>query len=265
MPSARHSSQRRLLVLIIDRKHRIRERPTIDDPVSVRLYAEAFRGIGLLLVRRVVQEALRLVPESGLGIEIATGPGLSLRLLAEKVPSVRWVGFDISVEMVRAARKEIGKLHKGRRKVWVVAADANQLPLRESSADFVFCSYSLHHLDEVETLLDEVARVVSCSGGLLIVDLVRDASLPAILALELVWRFLLKGRQVPGISLLESFKSAFTAREYIAAVARSKLRDVWASRTIAEFWISRRSSRVSNPHLIDRFGALGAESERNGR
>lgn len=76
------------------------------------------------------------------------------------------VGVDFSRRMLRRCRDRVG----ARPGVRLAQADANRLPLRDHSVDFVYSFSSLYYVPEIHRTLQEVARVLR-PGGFAAVEL----------------------------------------------------------------------------------------------
>lgn len=119
------------------------------------------------LERAAVAAALRLAAarRDDVLLDVATGTGLVLRMLAE-LPGRpgRATGVDPSAGM----RTRVGPLPGG----WtLVEGDAAALPATDASVDVVTCGYLLHLLDASmrETALAEIRRVLRPGGRAVLV------------------------------------------------------------------------------------------------
>jgi SAM-dependent methyltransferase len=88
-------------------------------------------------------------------VDLACGTGLGLDLVRSVNAASRYVGVDISPQMLAGARSSVAH----------VAAAMDQVPLRSSSADavlvlFTSCSFAY----ELTSLLNEVARLLKPGG-----------------------------------------------------------------------------------------------------
>ena len=119
---------------------------------AARLQAEARQE---LLARL---EILRLVPE--VALDLGAGPGSGSRALAKRYPQAKIVALDLSLRMLREARRHAGLLRKFAR----VAADARAIPLRSASVDLVFSNLLLQWCTPPDEVLAEVRRVLRPGG-----------------------------------------------------------------------------------------------------
>jgi ubiquinone/menaquinone biosynthesis C-methylase UbiE len=98
------------------------------------------------------------LPERAWALDVGTGPGLALRLLAARQPFV--VGLDASAEMLRHARTLLDPAARAP----LVAGDALRLPFADASFDAAIATNLLFLLPEPRAGLAELARVTR-SGG----------------------------------------------------------------------------------------------------
>jgi ubiquinone/menaquinone biosynthesis C-methylase UbiE len=103
-------------------------------------------------------------------LDAGTGTGRMLELLAPHVR--RGVGVDVSPEMLAIARDRLERA--GAQHCQIRLADIYRLPFRtatlESGFDAALFHQVLHYLDEPQTAVAELARVLKPGGRLLIAD-----------------------------------------------------------------------------------------------
>jgi SAM-dependent methyltransferase len=88
--------------------------------------------------------------------------GLADRALVPSLASARWIGVDLSVEVVRRARMPVPR---------AVVADVRALPFRDGAFDGVLSTSTLDHFAvaaEIDRSLVELARVVRRDGRLVL-------------------------------------------------------------------------------------------------
>ena len=80
----------------------------------------------------------------------------------------RVVGIDNAPAMLEVARKNLRAL--GASNVDLVVGEASRLPLDDGAVDAAFANMVLHHADDPEAMLREMARVVRPGGTVVITD-----------------------------------------------------------------------------------------------
>ncbi len=105
------------------------------------------------------QALLKQLPAAGLGdiAEICCGRGEVVELVAGRFK--RALGVDISLNMLRAARKDHQEPNLA-----FIQGDATRLPLADSVFDSVFMLGGIHHVNDRGPLFREVARVLKPGG-----------------------------------------------------------------------------------------------------
>lgn len=116
-------------------------------------------------IRAAVEERLGQ-GQAGLLVDLGTGTGRMLELLADRV--LRAIGIDMNQAMLAYAR---AKLDQPRfRHCQVRQGDLYNLPLPDAQADIVVLHQVLHFLDDPARAVREAARLLRPGGQLLIVD-----------------------------------------------------------------------------------------------
>ncbi len=170
------------------------------------------------------------LPTGGRLLDLATGTG-DVAFMAMCVdPSLRVVGADFSLPMLRAARRS----GAGRRVAWCLA-DALALPFADASFDAVTSAYLVRNLppDRLLDGLREQARLVRPGGRLVCLDIIPtnhplvrlyiDAIIPALGAL-------VAGQRAAYSYLARSARGFKTADELCSLFEQAGLTDVRASR-----------------------------------
>lgn len=106
-------------------------------------------------------------------LDVATGTGLVLRALSERIPEGRLVGIDISPGMLAVARAALPSAE------WV-EADAAALPLPESSVDLLTCVTALHIIPGVAAAAAEWRRVLRPGGRVLTATFLQPSGADAV-------------------------------------------------------------------------------------
>lgn len=97
-------------------------------------------------------------------LDVGCGTGAVLALLHEKYPDGRYVGLDLTPEMIEVARTKVAPGME------FVVGDAENLPFDEASFDAVLCSNSFHHYPNPAAFLAGALRVLRPGGRLILRD-----------------------------------------------------------------------------------------------
>lgn len=116
------------------------------------------REVGARLLERL--DLIRSSPS--LVCDLGCGTGATTRELMRRYRRARFIGVDLAPEMLKIARRRMPLL----RKLWAVSADAEALPLVDSSCDLIFSNLSLQWCQDLERVFGETWRVLR-PGGLL--------------------------------------------------------------------------------------------------
>ena len=96
-------------------------------------------------------------------LEIGTGPGHILEeLLKENFSKV--IGIDISLDMLLRAKKR----NSNNKKLFLINANAEKIPIKESTVDLIISRGSIFFWKDLETAFKEIYRVLKPNGFLLI-------------------------------------------------------------------------------------------------
>jgi SAM-dependent methyltransferase len=123
-------------------------------------------------VQASVDATLRRIDLTGVrdGLDVGCGTGALLERAARAHPA-RFVGLDLSLEMLEAARRKLGP------RAGLVAGSAARLPFRSRAFDLVVSTSALHHWHEPEAGLSEIRRVLRTGGRVAITDWCGDSLL----------------------------------------------------------------------------------------
>jgi ubiquinone/menaquinone biosynthesis C-methylase UbiE len=142
-------------------------RPHAFEGRSSRIYnviaTRHLRGV----YRRFAQDIAASAPEGAAVLDIGTGPGVLLAELARLRPDLQLTGVDLSPDMITAATRNLAPY--GARATAEVG-DVTALPLADQSFDLIVSSFSLHHWDDPEAAVPELARVLRPGGRVQIYD-----------------------------------------------------------------------------------------------
>jgi ubiquinone/menaquinone biosynthesis C-methylase UbiE len=109
-------------------------------------------------------------------LEVAPGPGFFAVELA-KLGDFKITGLDISRTLVEIATENARNAGV---KIDFRLGNASAMPFAGESFDFIYCSAAFKNFSEPVKALDEMHRVLRPGGGMVVVDLRKDASLDEI-------------------------------------------------------------------------------------
>ncbi len=126
------------------------------------------REIGRRMVERL--ELMRL--DVRRVADIGCGSGAAHDDLLRRYPDAQWLGFDLSLGMLRAAGPQSGPVSRFVQRLRPVAqarvcADAGQLPLPDACVDLVFSNLMLHWHPAPHRVIPEWRRVLRIDGLLM--------------------------------------------------------------------------------------------------
>jgi ubiquinone/menaquinone biosynthesis C-methylase UbiE len=107
--------------------------------------------------------AIPAVPDGSTVVDAPCGSGVALRALRPE-QRVRYLGYDLSPDMLRRARRHAKEL--GLDQVELVEADAESLPLEDAGAGLFLSYFGLHCLPDPAAALQEAARCLRPDGRL---------------------------------------------------------------------------------------------------
>ncbi len=110
----------------------------------------------------VIDEALRYHFQSWL--DVGCGTGALLSMIAEQRKDIKLFGIDLSEEMIKVARANLGEAADLR------VSNSEKLPFEDNRFDLITCTFSFHHYPNPKAVLTEMKRVLSQKGKLIIVD-----------------------------------------------------------------------------------------------
>ncbi len=161
-----------------------------------------------------------LLPQGAVVLDLACGTGDFSRLLLGSTPAVRVVAADLSLEMLRHARR-----HDVRQ---IVCSDAAALPFPDATFDGVFVGYGLRSFPNLAVALDEIRRVMRPGGLLVSLDfflpsrcVLRPIYLACLYLQGAFWGLLLHGRPRIYTYIAGSLRT-FLSMDEFASVLRHK-------------------------------------------
>jgi len=135
-------------------------------------------------MRRVLADQVRIDPRGRTALDVGSGGGL----LAEEFARLgfRVTGIDPSGESVAAARAHA--VDQGLEIDYVVGA-GEELPFADASFDIAYCCDVLEHVDDLDRVLAETARVLK-PGGVYLYDTINRTRRSRLVVIKLMqeWR-----------------------------------------------------------------------------
>jgi len=146
---------------------RRRNLPKVFEGRSSRVYDFVSRRLVRRMYRRIAADIAQLAPEGAAVLDVGTGPGVLLVELAKVRPDLRLTGVDLSADMIASARHNLRSVAD---RATAQVANVTSLPFPDGSFDLIVSSLSLHHWDEPEAAVPELARVLRPGGRVQIYD-----------------------------------------------------------------------------------------------
>lgn len=136
-----------------------------DDKTS-RSTEKAYQAVQIQQQRQATISTVK--PTAGeSGLDVGCGPGMLVKMLAEAVgPSGCVVGVDSSSPMLGLAGKRCARLEH----VTLLEGSATQLPIEETTFDFVTCVQVLLYVNDVARALQEMKRVLRPGGRIYVME-----------------------------------------------------------------------------------------------
>jgi len=107
------------------------------------------------------EDMISSTEDSGLWLDLGCGTGWIHEVLHMKGHARRLVGLDIAIGMLRYAQ---------RKQLPVVLGDAEKLPFGDGSFDGVLAKGVLHHLSDMTSAVEEIARILKPGGVAVFAD-----------------------------------------------------------------------------------------------
>ena len=156
-----------------------------DEDSLLSLLRTAMNPARFGYMRRVLVEELGIDPQGTAALDVGCGGGL----LAEEFARLgcRVTGVDPSTESLETARAARRAARGSRSNTW--RRTGEQLPFQDASFDVVYCCDVLEHVDDLQQVLDESARVLR-PGGVYMYDTINRTRRSKLVMIKLFqeWR-----------------------------------------------------------------------------
>ncbi len=106
------------------------------------------------------------LPSPCLVLDLGCGTGKLLNLLAARYPQLKGIGLDLSLEMLKQARKA----NRHHPRLIFVSGNAEDLPFADNQFDAVFNTISFLHYPNPEKVFQQIARVLKPGGYFYLAD-----------------------------------------------------------------------------------------------
>lgn len=93
-------------------------------------------------------------------LDVGTGPGHFPLIINQVYPELKVFGIDPSDEMIREAKRIIGKNPN----IKIVKSSALEIPFQDETFDIVISNFSIKHWEDIKKGLNEVYRVLKKGG-----------------------------------------------------------------------------------------------------
>jgi len=186
-----------------------------------------------------VAKALSMGVNSGVVLDVGTGPGQIPIKMARLNSGMEIIGIDLSEAMLAKAEQD-AKREGLYPRVSFRRGDGKVIPFDRNTFDLVISNSALHHIHEPIQFFNELERVTRKDGAILIRDLRR----PSKLAYRIHVSFF--GRHYSGLmrSLYEdSVRAAYTYDELKDLIEKSNLSHVRVGRVGCSHLIVERSRK----------------------
>ena len=128
-----------------------RGNPLFGIPMAIPFYQE----------QRKILEALALKGDETI-LDLACGPGIYARALAQKVPQGHVIGLDLSVPMLSYAANKARQ--QNLENILFLRGNAMDLPFTENGFDAVNCCGALHLFPEIEKVINDIYKILKPGG-----------------------------------------------------------------------------------------------------
>jgi ubiquinone/menaquinone biosynthesis C-methylase UbiE len=148
-------------------RHRHRHGPEAFQGRASRIYDVMARRLLRGVYRQLAKDIASTAPDNGTVLDVGTGPGVLLVELARCRADLRLTGVDPASDMVAVAERNLNEFAP---RATARVGDVGDLPFPDQSFDLIVSSLSLHHWEDPDAAVAELARVLRPGGRLVIYD-----------------------------------------------------------------------------------------------
>lgn len=188
----------------------------MDDPEKVAAFTRAGREDGVMAPVYLFHcaQVCEVVRSGDTVLDLGCGPGTQLGMVARLNPSVRFIGMDLSMEMLDRAKAYFDE--QGLSNVSLRQGDITNLSdFGSESIDAVMSTVVLHHLPDIhafDRIFAEISRVLKTDGGIYIVDFGRLKSVKSIS--YFAYQYADRQPELFTLDYLYSLQAAFTKDDF---------------------------------------------------
>lgn len=153
------------------------QRLALFAPRGARAYGRTAPRLLAGLYRAVVADLRARRADGARVVDIGSGPGALLTVLAEALPAARLTGIEPAAEMRQLAEERLAAAGLAGR-VAVLEGSAETIPMAKGSADVIVSTLSAHHWTDPAAAFREIGRCLAPGGEARIYD-VRFATFSA--------------------------------------------------------------------------------------
>lgn len=191
----------------------------MDDEQQVAAYTSAGREAGVMAPAYLhhCAQICDVIRPGDTVVDLACGPATQLAMVARLNPATRFIGIDLSEEMLSRAERHIHQ--QSLTNVELRRGDITVLDsLADQSVDVFMSTMALHHLPNhqaLERVFREIARVVRKDGGLYLADFGRLKTIRSIE--DFAYLYADRQPELFTIDYFNSLKAAFSHGDFASA------------------------------------------------
>jgi len=141
---------------------------------SARAYAQEARSPFMRMGYNVIVRGINRRGATGKFLDVGAGPAVLTTMVAQAIPKAHITAVEFSPAMIAVAKEQVESEGLANR-IKLVEGDATDAELLSQLGQFdlVYSTYSLHHWDDPESVIENLLSAVAPGGALLIHDLRR--------------------------------------------------------------------------------------------